>query len=170
MPVHDNGSLHQMIYEPCVPLSRNSLTWAQHLNELHAQWTVVFHMAEWPIDTLSLIYLAVMALTFKRHFNGSYVLISDSPRMLLPGPSSCPVWWPQHCLSPFTWRQVSLISYLNCIIAKIFSWIKPKFCPPVGEILANRLLQNKTDILLPLQLNHTGCWIKFSEHQQIQET
>lgn len=102
MPVHDYGSLHQnpsCQYEPCVPLSRNSLTWAQHLNELHARRTVVFHLTEWPIDTLSLIYLAVMALTFKPHFNGSHVLISDSPRMLLPGPSSCPVWWLPHCLS-----------------------------------------------------------------------
>lgn len=141
MPVHDYGSLHQnpsCQYEPCVPLSRNSLTWT-HLNELHAWRMVVFHMAEWPIDILSLIFLVVKALTFRPHFNGCHVLISDSLRMQLPGPSACLVWWPQHCLSPFIWVQVSLISHLNCIIAKIFIWIKLNSAL-IMPLFAHRLL------------------------------
>lgn len=67
-----------------VCVSRNSLSWAQHLNELHARRTVVFHMAERPTDTLSRIHLAVMALASRPRFNGSHVLIGDSPQTLLP--------------------------------------------------------------------------------------
>ncbi len=55
VPAHDYRSLHQnqnRQYEPCVPLSRSSLSWTQHLNELHARRMVVFHMAERPTDTL----------------------------------------------------------------------------------------------------------------------
>lgn len=51
MPAHDYGSLHQnrnRQYEPCVPLSRSSLSWTEHLNELHAQRTVAFHMLNGP--------------------------------------------------------------------------------------------------------------------------
>jgi len=90
----------------------------------------------------SLIYLVVKGPTFRPHFNGSHVLRSDSLRMQLPGLTACLVWWPQHYFSPFIWAQVSLISHLNCIIAKIFSWIiiLPSLSP---------FLLNKTDILLP---------------------
>lgn len=91
MPAHDYGSLYQnrnRQYEPCVPRSRYSLSWAQHLNELHARRMVVFHMAECPTDTLSLIYLAVTPLTSRLRFNGSHVPIGDSPQMPLPGPTS----------------------------------------------------------------------------------
>lgn len=128
VPMADFESLHQnqrCQYEPCVLMSGNFLSRAQHLNELHAQRTVVFHMADRPTDTPSLIYSAAAAASSRPRFNRSHLLMSDGPRIVLPSPPACPVWWSRHCLSQFIWLQMSLITYLNCIMAKISSEIKP---------------------------------------------
>lgn len=158
MPVHDYGSLHQnpsCQYEPCVPLSRNSLTWA-HLNELHAWWTVVFHVWMAHRHTKSHLFSGQgtdFQTTFKWKLHADKWHPAD--KAARPLCLFCLVAI-QHCLSPFIWAQVSLISHLNCIIAKMYSWIKPNSAL-IMPLFAHRLLQNKTDILRPFQLNHTGC-------------
>lgn len=102
-------------------------------------------MADRPTDTLSLIYLVAAAVSSRPRFNRSHLLMSDGPLVALPSPPACPVWWSRHCLFQFIWLQMSLITYLNCIMAKISSEIKPhlerflhaEFCNPGQAVWQN---------------------------------